>query len=190
MDNPGGQSSSDDVRHGAPKTKNLYDVLGLTKAATDDDIKKAYRRLALMYHPDKNLENDPAKTEKFKEVNHAHTILSNKQKRQIYDTYGMMGLKMMEQIGEEKMTCIAKPWVKWAVCIFGIVTCGFFCCFCGLFCCCQCCCGFCCGKCRPAGMTGDQSEQYTYVYESFGCTQNQTSGPKEEPKENNDPSPV
>uniref|UniRef100_A0A914Z2A9 J domain-containing protein n=1 Tax=Panagrolaimus superbus TaxID=310955 RepID=A0A914Z2A9_9BILA len=137
----------DRMRAESASTKDrLYHVLEIQKSATDDDIKRAYRKLALKYHPDKNLDGNPEKTEKFKEVNYAHSILSNPQKRRVYDAYGDMGLKMMEQVGEAPMMFALKPWVKW---VFGgtfLLTCCCFGCFCcGLFCC-NCCCGFCCGK--------------------------------------------
>lgn len=64
--------------------KDYYKILGVTKAADDDDIKKAYRKLALKYHPDKNPDNKPAE-EKFKEVNEANEVLSNTEKRKQYD---------------------------------------------------------------------------------------------------------
>jgi molecular chaperone DnaJ len=64
--------------------KNYYDILGVTKAATEDDIKKAFRKLAQKYHPDKK-DGDEAK---FKEVSEAYAILSDKKKRAEYDTYG------------------------------------------------------------------------------------------------------
>lgn len=72
--------------------KDYYKILGLAKGASDDDIKKAYRKLALKYHPDKNKE--PGAEEKFKEVAEAYEILSDSKKKDIYDKYGEEGLKM------------------------------------------------------------------------------------------------
>ena len=66
---------------------DYYKVLGVDKSATADEIKKAYRKLALKYHPDKN-EGDKAAEAKFKEINEAYAVLSNTEKRQQYDTYG------------------------------------------------------------------------------------------------------
>lgn len=71
--------------------KDYYKILGLQKGATDDDIKKAYRKLALKYHPDKN--KSAGAEEKFKEVAEAYEVLSDKKKRDIYDAYGEEGLK-------------------------------------------------------------------------------------------------
>ncbi|KAI8485210.1 DnaJ sub C member 5B [Branchiostoma belcheri] len=67
--------------------ESLYQVLGLKKDATPDEIKRAYRKLALKFHPDKNPDN-PEATEKFKEINRAHSILSDETKKNIYDEYG------------------------------------------------------------------------------------------------------
>lgn len=63
---------------------NYYDILGVPKGASQEDIKKAYRKLAHQYHPDKGNGNG----EKFKEVNEAYQVLGNEEKRQQYDTYG------------------------------------------------------------------------------------------------------
>lgn len=71
--------------------KDYYKILGLPKGATDDDIKKAYRKLALKYHPDKN--KSPGAEEKFKEVAEAYEVLSDKKKRDVYDMHGEEGLK-------------------------------------------------------------------------------------------------
>lgn len=70
--------------------KDYYAVLGLTEEATQDDIKKAYRKLAMKYHPDRN-KGDKAAEEKFKEINEAHTVLNDAQKRQQYDAYRKWG---------------------------------------------------------------------------------------------------
>jgi molecular chaperone DnaJ len=71
-----------------PATKrDLYEVLGLARGADDDAIKKAYRKLAIKYHPDKN-PGDHSAEEKFKEVGEAYAILSDPQKRAAYDQYG------------------------------------------------------------------------------------------------------
>ena len=73
--------------------KDYYQVLEIPKTATDDQIKKAYRKLALKWHPDKNPDNRAVAEEKFKEVSEAYSILSDKDKRTIYDTYGFAGLE-------------------------------------------------------------------------------------------------
>ncbi|MCB1116020.1 MAG: molecular chaperone DnaJ [Chlamydiia bacterium] len=71
---------------------DYYQVLGVTKSASQDEIKKAYRKLALKYHPDKNKDNPDAE-KKFKEVSEAYEVLSDEQKRQMYDQYGADALK-------------------------------------------------------------------------------------------------
>lgn len=68
-------------------SKNYYDILGVNKNASDDEIKKAYRSLAKKYHPDLNPGNAEA-AEKLKEVNEAYSVLSDKTKKSNYDTYG------------------------------------------------------------------------------------------------------
>lgn len=71
--------------------KDYYEVLGVSKNASDDEIKKAYRKLAVKYHPDKN-PGDKEAEEKFKEVSEAHEVLSDKQKRARYDQFGHAGV--------------------------------------------------------------------------------------------------
>ena len=71
--------------------RDYYEVLGVSKSASDDEIKKAYRKLAIKYHPDKNPGNKEAE-EKFKEINEAHDVLSDKQKRARYDQFGHAGV--------------------------------------------------------------------------------------------------
>lgn len=71
--------------------KDYYKILGLAKGASDEDIKKSYRKLALKFHPDKN--KDPGAEEKFKEVAEAYEILSDPKKKEIFDKYGEEGLK-------------------------------------------------------------------------------------------------
>ena len=66
----------------------LYDSLSIQPSASDAEIKKAYRKAALKYHPDKNQDN-PTASEKFKEVSQAYEILSDPEKRKIYDQYGL-----------------------------------------------------------------------------------------------------
>jgi DnaJ-class molecular chaperone len=69
--------------------RDYYEVLGLTKDASDDDIKKAYRKLAMKYHPDRNAgEGQKEAEEKFKEVNEANATLSDPQKKAAYDAHG------------------------------------------------------------------------------------------------------
>jgi len=67
--------------------RDYYDVLGVSKSASPDELKSAYRKLAMQYHPDKN-PGDVESEKKFKEVSEAYEILSNSEKRQAYDAYG------------------------------------------------------------------------------------------------------
>ncbi len=71
--------------------KDYYEVLGLSRSAGQDEIKKAYRKLAKKYHPDTN-KNNPAAEEKFKEISIAYEVLSDEKKKALYDKYGEMGL--------------------------------------------------------------------------------------------------
>uniref|UniRef100_A0A1A7WI57 DnaJ (Hsp40) homolog, subfamily C, member 5 gamma b n=1 Tax=Iconisemion striatum TaxID=60296 RepID=A0A1A7WI57_9TELE len=131
--------------------ESLYLVLGLEKGATPDEIKRAYRKLALRHHPDKN-PNNPESAEKFKEINNANSILSDDNKRKVYDQYGSLGLYAAEQLGEEGVKyyfLASKCWFKALVVCCTIFTC----------CCCFCCCCFCCGKCNKP----EDEEPFAYM---------------------------
>lgn len=71
--------------------RDCYEILGISKSATDDEIKKAYRKMAKKYHPDVN-PDDKAAEEKFKEVNEAYSILSDPEKKANYDRFGYAGV--------------------------------------------------------------------------------------------------
>ncbi len=71
--------------------RDYYEVLGLKKGASDDEIKKAFRKLAMKYHPDKN-PGDKSAEEKFKEINEAYAVLSDPEKKDKYDRYGHAGV--------------------------------------------------------------------------------------------------
>ena len=71
-------------------TRDYYDILGVPKGASDDDLKRAFRKLAQQWHPDVN--TDPAAQERFKEINEAYQVLSDPERRSRYDTFGRAGV--------------------------------------------------------------------------------------------------
>ena len=73
--------------------RDYYEILGIGRNASDDEIKAAFRKLARQYHPDVNKEHDAE--EKFKEINEAYGVLSDKDKRARYDRFGKEGLGNM-----------------------------------------------------------------------------------------------
>src|SRR5260370_1717385 len=72
--------------------RDYYEVLGVTKTASVEEIKSAYRKAALKWHPDRSPENKEEAEHRFRECTEAYSVLSDMQKRQIYDTYGHEGL--------------------------------------------------------------------------------------------------
>lgn len=74
--------------------RDYYEILGVSKSSSENEIKKSYRKLALKYHPDRNPDNKEAE-EKFKEATEAYEVLTNSQKRQTYDQFGHAGLDGM-----------------------------------------------------------------------------------------------
>ncbi|XP_028638668.1 dnaJ homolog subfamily C member 5G isoform X1 [Grammomys surdaster] len=131
--------------------KSLYAVLELKKGAQDEDIKKAYRKLALQYHPDKNPEN-PLATDIFKEINRAHAILTDPTKRKIYDRHGSLGLYLYDHFGEEGVRfyfIVNSWWFKTLVILWCLLT----------GCCCCCCCCLCCGKLNPSAQEEAENQQ-------------------------------
>ena len=79
--------------------RDYYEVLGVSKGASDDEIKKAFKKLARKYHPDLNRDDPKTAEEKFKEATEAYEVLSDDQKRPIYDQYGFAGLDGMGGMG-------------------------------------------------------------------------------------------
>ena len=80
-------------------SKNYYEILGLSKNASEEEIKKAYKKMAIKHHPDKNPNNKEESEKKFKEISEAYQVLSDPKKRDIYNNYGEEGLKHEGQMG-------------------------------------------------------------------------------------------
>ncbi len=74
-------------------SEDFYKLLDVTKNATEEEIKKGYKKAALKWHPDRNQHQKDLATEKFKQLNEAYHVLSDPEKRKIYDMYGVAGLK-------------------------------------------------------------------------------------------------
>jgi len=89
--------------------RDYYKTLGVKKDATQDEIKKAFRKLAKQYHPDRN-PNDPSAEARFKDINEAYEVLSDKEKRQRYDQFGMQWDQHTRQGGQPG----GFDWARWA----------------------------------------------------------------------------
>lgn len=124
---------------------SFYETLGIPPTATQDEIKKSYRKLALKYHPDKNLDH-PEVSEKFKDIQQAYATLSDPTKREVYDQYGGLGLYIADTFGAENVKTYFLLNSKWAKGLYLFLCLATGCCCCG---CCFCCCNFCCGKYKP-----------------------------------------
>ena len=77
----------------AAEKRDYYEVLGVDKSASEDEIKRAYKKMARKYHPDLNPDNKEAE-EKFKEVNEAYEVLSDSDKKARYDQFGFAGVDL------------------------------------------------------------------------------------------------
>jgi DnaJ-class molecular chaperone len=73
--------------------ENYYQLLGLKKGATDDQIKKAFKKMAIKFHPDKNKDDPDGAKQKFQKIANAYETLSDPEKRQVYDEHGEEGIK-------------------------------------------------------------------------------------------------
>lgn len=82
--------------------RDYYEILGVNRGATPEELKKAYRKLAVQYHPDKN-PGDKSAEEKFKEASNAYSVLSDPEKRRMYDTHGHAGVEGMGFEGYRNM---------------------------------------------------------------------------------------
>ena len=91
------------------KSMDYYEILQISRDASGAEIKKAYRKLAIQYHPDKN-PGDKEAEETFKYINEAYEILSNDEKRQIYDRYGKEGLER-QGVEDSMLTVWMISWI-------------------------------------------------------------------------------
>ncbi|CAG7815949.1 unnamed protein product [Allacma fusca] len=122
--------------------KSLYNELHVSHLASEREINAVFRRLALQYHPDKNPGNSES-LDKFKEINRIHKILTDANKKQIYNEYGSFGLFIAEKYGDEEVAIFSLI-TSMRFQLVGLLTCCFCCC---CYCCCLMCCDGCCGLC-------------------------------------------
>jgi len=81
----------------ASQNRDYYEVLGVARDASAEDVKKAFRKLAMQYHPDRN-HGDAEAAEKFKEASEAYEVLADPEKRSVYDRYGHAGLMLTTEV--------------------------------------------------------------------------------------------
>ncbi|CAF0726917.1 unnamed protein product [Didymodactylos carnosus] len=125
----------------------------ISKTATEEEIKRAYRKTALRLHPDKN--PDPNAASQFQNVDKAYKVLSDPKLRSTYDQFGANAADMMKKMNENYSEVLERmpKWKKNLFIFLCISTCCCFgggcCCLCGCGCCCNFCCNYCCGTRKP-----------------------------------------
>lgn len=145
---------------GEPQEEDYYAILGVERDAEEDEIKKAYRRQARKWHPDKHPGDVKARNMTIK-CNRAKDVLCHPVKRRAYDQHGVMGVKLFDEIGEEQYLQVEKlmPY-----------QCLILCCFClvgtATGCCCCCCCNCCCGLLRPKHPDDEEYPEDVDMYDS------------------------
>jgi len=150
--------------------ESLYILLEVPRDATPEDIRRAYRKMALRHHPDKNLD-DPSAADRFREISRAHFILSDEPKRAFYDRHGSQGVYVVETYGEENANLYYRLRNPWFAALF--LFCGLFTfCYC---CCCFCCfcCNFCCGRFSPDKWEEDSASEVLEENENENVTTDQ-----------------
>ncbi|CAF0991123.1 unnamed protein product [Rotaria magnacalcarata] len=148
------------------KCKNMnedyYSILGVSRTATDEEIKHSYRKLALQLHPDKN--NDPEATARFQAIGKAYKTLGDPKLRSTYDFLGSRAADMIEQYEDypgtmNEMSTCKKILFGLIFCFTGFCFGCFCCCCCGCVCCCNFCCNRCCGKNKNSTVTASLDEE-------------------------------
>ncbi|WKY03436.1 hypothetical protein Q1695_004856 [Nippostrongylus brasiliensis] len=135
----------------------LYQVLGLSKTATTDEIERKFRDLEIKYRMAKDLGTDIERSRMLKEIEQAHRVLSDPEKRKVYDRCGIAQYLYRTACDENSspevvscMECITSPSAMWSFLACGLLTGGFCgCCCCCCFCCCDCFCNGFCGRLCP-----------------------------------------
>eukprot|EP00802_Teleaulax_amphioxeia_P018090 Tamp_18268.p1 GENE.Tamp_18268~~Tamp_18268.p1 ORF type:complete len:412 (-),score=75.83 Tamp_18268:101-1336(-) len=103
----------DDPGEEVQVTKDLYEVLGVARDATDSQIKRAYHKLAMVHHPDKRASNPNGSDETFKEIGYAYKVLSDPEKRQLYDMGGMDAVDQQEGMANINMDHLLLNILMW-----------------------------------------------------------------------------
>eukprot|EP00051_Salpingoeca_urceolata_P002679 m.52092 g.52092 ORF g.52092 m.52092 type:complete len:308 (+) comp12265_c0_seq1:437-1360(+) len=125
-------------------TETPYEILQVPADASYPDIKKSYRKLALLWHPDRVRDNQEEAEKQCAKLNQAYEILSSPQLRSIFDQYGYEGLETAKLVTDEGYLFGGSAIARGCFWFWGVLTLGYF--FC---CCCNFCCDCCAGKCEP-----------------------------------------
>ncbi|EKX49820.1 hypothetical protein GUITHDRAFT_104215 [Guillardia theta CCMP2712] len=103
----------DDPEAAVVANKDLYEILGIPKDASDSQIKRAYHKLAMVHHPDKRANNPEGSDDTFKQIGYAYKVLSDSEKRKIYDMGGAQALEEEEGLANINMDHLLLNILMW-----------------------------------------------------------------------------